>query len=427
MPINGLREFGTGKSDALTRELPFVLTGLSMIAVAYGFARFSYGLFLPQFRSEFALSSSLLGLIAGGSYLGYCFAIVAASMLSPRYGPRNVVILAGVVAAIGMAVVGSAGNGAMLAFGVLLAGMSTGLASPPMGDAVKYQLPTPRQAPANSWINSGTSLGVLISAPIALLAGEYWRVAWVTFAGLAVLSATLCYFVLPGSKKRSEIKFSGVQWKHWINRHSLPLLYSSFMMGFASSVYWTFSRDYLVEFGTMSADMSLYFWAVIGISGFLGGLAGGFVKKVGILVALRTSLLGFGISIGGITLFQGGVTAAFISGAFFGALYIMLTGIFLIWSVAVYSAQPSMGIALSFMTIALGQVIGAPFSGWIAETFGIAQSFWILGLTAILATVIRPHSKEIEYFEDLVSERVDARNNEVIGGCHANQGHKRKY
>jgi len=83
MPINGLREFGTGKSDALTRELPFVLTGLSMIAVAYGFARFSYGLFLPQFRSEFALSSSLLGLIAGGSYLGYCFAIVAASPTLP--------------------------------------------------------------------------------------------------------------------------------------------------------------------------------------------------------------------------------------------------------------------------------------------------------------------------------------------------------
>src|SRR5690606_38355298 len=111
-------------------------TGFTLIAVCYGFARLAFGLFLPQIDAEFSLSSSLSGLISGGAFLGYCIAIVLSAYLTERIGARSVVIGAALVAAVGMAGIAMAPSAAWLAGAVMLAGSSTGLASPPMAAAV---------------------------------------------------------------------------------------------------------------------------------------------------------------------------------------------------------------------------------------------------------------------------------------------------
>jgi len=373
-------------------DFTLVFSGLAMIAVAYGLARFSYGLFLPQFRTEFALSPTLLGVIAGGSYFGYCVAILLSSSLSPRIGPRKVVVGAGIVAAAGMAMISMSTSGFMLAAGVLLAGMSTGLASPPMGDAVRMKVQAHRQEPANSWINSGTSLGVLVSSPIALLAGDYWRTAWLIFTAGAILVTLWCYFTLPaGTPGSRDTRRAVVANPRWITGKSVPLLAASFFMGFASAVYWTFSRDFIVVTGGISEDISMLFWVVIGVAGFLGGLAGNAVQRFGLITSLRFSLAGFGVAIAALAMAPGVHLIVFLSAVAFGALYIMLTGIFLVWGVAVFSERPSLGIALSFMTIAIGQVVGSPLAGYIAGTMGAGTAFWLFGAISVLAMVIRPY------------------------------------
>src|SRR5215208_5108990 len=98
-----------------------VAPGLAMIAITYGLARFAYGLFLPEMRESLDLSESVLGLIGAGSYAGYCFAVV------------------------GMATVAGAPTAWVLALGVLVAGSSSGLASPPMGEAVATAIPEESQ------------------------------------------------------------------------------------------------------------------------------------------------------------------------------------------------------------------------------------------------------------------------------------------
>jgi fucose permease len=107
-----------------------------MIAVTYGLARFAYGLFLPEMRETLDLSDATLGLIGAVSYAGYCLAVLAALVLTSRSGPRLMAVAAGSAAVVGMAVVAGAPKGWVLALGVLLAGSSSGLASPPMGEAV---------------------------------------------------------------------------------------------------------------------------------------------------------------------------------------------------------------------------------------------------------------------------------------------------
>src|SRR5918995_3362899 len=110
-----------------------VAPGLATIAVTYGLARFAYGLFLPEMRESLELSDSVLGLIGAGSYAGYCLAVLGALVLTSRSGPRLMALAAGSVAVVGMAIVAGAPTGLVLALGGLLAGSSSGLASPPMG------------------------------------------------------------------------------------------------------------------------------------------------------------------------------------------------------------------------------------------------------------------------------------------------------
>ena len=153
-----------------------VAPGPAMIAVTYGLARFAYGLFLPERRKSLDLSESVLGLIGADSYAGYCFAVLGALVFTSRAGPRLMAAAAGAVAVVGMTTVASAPTAWwVLALGVLVAGSSSGLASPPMGEAVATTVSEESQDRANALINSGTSIGVAHSGPAALLVAEQWR------------------------------------------------------------------------------------------------------------------------------------------------------------------------------------------------------------------------------------------------------------
>ena len=143
---------------------------MTLIAVSYGLARFAYGLFLPEMRDDVGLSPAVAGIIGGGSYAGYCAASVASAFLVERLGPRAIALAAGLVATIGMGLIAASPSPLVLAFAVLFAGMSTGLASPPMADAVARTVASEQQPRANALINSGTSVGVALSGPIALAA-----------------------------------------------------------------------------------------------------------------------------------------------------------------------------------------------------------------------------------------------------------------
>ena len=158
-------------------NVDLVSAGLAMISVAYGLARFAYGLFLPELREAFDLDASVLGVIGAGSYVGYCGAIVISLAYTSRVGPRSMIVAAGSTAVVGMTVISTASNALFLAVGVIVAGSSTGLASPPMTEAVSKMVEYRRQDRANALINSGTSVGVALSGPVALLATGQWRLA----------------------------------------------------------------------------------------------------------------------------------------------------------------------------------------------------------------------------------------------------------
>lgn len=91
--------------------------GLLAIAVAFGFARYGYGLFVPEFRNAFGLSTEALGFIAAGAYASYLAALLATGALVACVGPRLPVVIGGLSAAAGMAMIALAPNTPMLVAG----------------------------------------------------------------------------------------------------------------------------------------------------------------------------------------------------------------------------------------------------------------------------------------------------------------------
>jgi predicted MFS family arabinose efflux permease len=372
-----------------------VAPGLATIAVTYGLARFAYGLFLPEMRESLDLSDSVLGLIGAGSYAGYCLAVLGALVLTSRSGPRLMALAAGSVAVVGMAIVAGAPTGLVLALGVLVAGSSSGLASPPMGEAVAASLSEEEQDRANALINSGTSIGVALSGPAALLAAEQWRMAWGAFAlvgGAVVAWNAIAMPRKPAGGDRPEgaapTDVPGLSVRYLVGPGSMPLFAAAAGVGFASAAYWTFSRDLVVRFGDLSDTGSTVFWTAIGVSGLAGGLAGDLVRRVGLSMAYRASVLSMAAAIGLLAAAPGVQLWAYSSAVLFGSTYIMLTGIILVWSVSVFRERPSAGLGAAFLIIALGQVFGALAAGTVAEAIGLVPTFWAFAGVGVAAALI---------------------------------------
>ena len=157
-----------------------VFPGVTMIAVTYGLARYSFGLLLPNISSSFQMSDTVSGIISSLFYLAYCFTIIYSIVMTTNKGPKPMIMLAGGFAVSGMFMISASLNEWMLAAGVLLAGGSTGLVSPPYGAAIAFWIKEPLQGKANTWINSGTSLGIVATGIGAILLTPHWRYTYFT-------------------------------------------------------------------------------------------------------------------------------------------------------------------------------------------------------------------------------------------------------
>lgn len=216
--------------------------GFGLIAVRYGFARFAFGLFLPQIDRDLSLGPSLSGIISGGAFAGYCVAIIASAALTERIGARAIATAAAIIAAIGMAGIALAPSPMLLAAAVMVAGLSTGLASPPMAAAVAAAVAKSRQDATNTTINAGTSAGVALSGAVALAMAGQWRLAFGAFAVVAIVLATSAADSLPTSQGgKSE---SGVP---PMSKPVLRLIAASFLMGAASTALWSFGGQLVSE------------------------------------------------------------------------------------------------------------------------------------------------------------------------------------
>lgn len=370
-------------------------SGFGLIAVCYGFARFAFGLFLPQISADLELSSTLSGAISAGSFIGFCLAIVAAAWLTERFGPRAVAMAAGVIAAAGMVGIAAAASPVWLAVAVIVAGSSAGLASPPLAAAVAAQIDRARQDTTNTAINAGTSAGVALSGPVAIAMGAGWRVAFACFAGAAAAMALATLATLAGNGKRAGSgtgKETKAAARLTLSPDLVRLAAAACLTGAASTVVWTFGAELTAANLDWDASEIGILWIVMGCAGLVGATSGWLIARAGLNavhlgfhIALAASLAAVGHS-------HGGPLSALAGGAAFGASYLMLTGVYLVWGIAALPGRPAAGVMVAFLALAVGQALGASAFGVIMEH--TSPNIAVLGfaLLALAAGLVRRRS-----------------------------------
>ncbi|KUH73665.1 arabinose ABC transporter permease [Mycolicibacterium novocastrense] len=359
--------------------------GTALIACCYGFGRFSYGLFGPVFGETFRLSPTITGVIGAGSYIGYCAAITASLLLTDRIGPRRVAVTAGVVATLGISLIALAPSAWVLAVGVLVAGCSTGIVSPPLAAAVAQHVPPKGADRAQTVVNGGTGIGVLLSAPIALLLLSHWRAAWVVYALVSAAVTLWVFHAVPASTRRAAKRVDRL-WRPG----TFGLLLASLLTGVGSVAVWTFGRDLITTVGGAGATRSLSLWLVIGAAGIAGALAGDAVQRIGLQWAWVAATVTMASATALLAVAPSSLVVMIVAATLFGGSYIALTGLALLWGARLYPDSTSTGVGLSFFTLAAGQALGAPAAGALIDLAGGRTAFGAIAAVGLCALAVRP-------------------------------------
>ena len=371
----------------MPRSLYFLVgAGTALIACCYGFARFAYGLFTPVFADVFALDGALTGIIGAASYIGYCAAIILSLLLTERIGARRVAVLAGMVATVGLSIIAAAPSAWVLALGVLVAGCSTGIASPPLAAAVAQFVSSDKADRAQTVVNGGTGIGVVLSAPVALLLLDQWRAAWAVYAILAAAVTMWVARSVPSTTRSRAADSVG----SFRRAGTVTLLIAALLTGVGSTAVWTFGRDLITTVGAADATRSSVMWIVLGAAGIAGALAGDVVQRIG----LRWAWLAATATMAAATLLLAVATTEFaaiiVAATMFGAAYMALTGLLLLWSTRLYPDRTSFGVGVAFFTIAAGQALGAPAAGALIDAVGPRMSFVLIAAVGLCAVALRP-------------------------------------
>lgn len=364
-------------------EAGLVGSGFALVATCYGLARFAYGLFLPAIGAELGLDQTQAGLIGAGTFAAYCAAVCAASVLCDRLGPRAVATVAGLAAAAGMALIASARSPLSLGVAVALAGLSAGLASPPLAAAVSVAVAPGRQAAANTLINSGTSAGVVLSGLVALPFAGAWRDAYAAFCVIS-LGVALCVWRATPARAGRGSGGSLVSLPVLVTPALRPALAVAFLAGAASTAVWTFGGRLLRDLAGWDEARVGLAWVVAGAAGLAGAAAGALVRAFGVDAVHRLSLAAMAASFLALALLPSVMPLAFLAVALFGGAYIMLTGVLLVWGIEATPSRPALGLGAPFLALAIGQVVGAFAFGTLYDALGapaalVASSALCLG------------------------------------------------
>lgn len=370
----------------MKRGANLVAAAFALTALSYGLARFAYGLLLPQIRQELALSVSAAGWIGGSAFAAYCVGIVATFISNGKISPRGLTVIAGAAAALGMGLIVFAQSGLALGCGVALAGLSTGLTSPPLASAVAARIAEAQRAQANGFINAGTAAGIVFSGLAVVVAAGQWRQLYALFAMMGVGITLWLWFAVPRRVENTTGDFSLILLRR---PGVLPLCCSAFLMGLASTAIWTFGADILRAEGGFSDRSIAWAWILLGAAGISGCTTGVLTGRFGVARVHRWALAG--IAAGTLGLAAASVSALYGLAAMclFGAAYIVSSGVYLIQGINLFPDRPDLGLGIPFLVLALGQTAGTPLFGAVLENAGVNVALCAFALAAGVAMLPR--------------------------------------
>jgi len=432
----------------MTAASRLTAAGFFATAVAFGPARMGFGLFLPAFREDFALSTSTAGLIASGGFLAFLLALLAGAWLGRHQGQRLPVIVGALAATAGFVAVALAGDAGLLAFGIALAGASAGLCWAPFNDAAERVLPDAARASALSVISTGTTVGVIVAAGLALAVTQGligWRVAWIAFAVGGIGLTAAAWAGLPSSRRgpRPAIKAvveileaslpsmpspdgsplaegsagavsgersgagagsaaasgsgtgpageAGAQGSGLMRREVFPLYGTALCFGMTNAIFLSFAADRVVAAGGLAgvpddAASTVIFFGY-GICGLLGLATGQIELRTGLAALFFVIFSAGALSLLLIGLAPTSWNAVLAASGLHGMAIMMVSAVFSFWSLRLFPGRGTLGFTATLLSLAIGSVIGPTLAGILAELAGPQVMFLAAAAPAVFTAL----------------------------------------
>ena len=399
--------------------------GFLAVFGALGFGRFGYSAILPAMQEDLGISSAAAGSLASWNLGGYVVMAAIGGALASRFGPRLIVGIGSIVAAVGMFLTGISGGLTGAAAARLLTGVGGGMVLVPSVALMSAWFDVRRRGMASGVVSSGSSLALVITGPVvpAIIAAggaDGWRTAWYFFAALTALVGIVVFIVQRDRPFKEDLGLAATDsaWRSvstvgspetgagaatsaaldaWSGMSARPARVSYSLAGVVRSryawhmgfVYLTFGFAYMIYFTFFQKRLT----ADLGLSSGQAGalfLAIGVVSiACGVLWGAISDRIGRGRALGLMSLVQTAACVLFawwpttpgliISAVAFGLTAIAVPGI--VGAGCGDQFGPVLAsVSLGFVTIFLGigQVLGPYLAGQMADSYGSLKYSYVL-------------------------------------------------
>ena len=364
--------------------------GFAATAITYGPARMGFGLFLSEFREDFALSIGMAGLISSMGFLGMLCGLVAAYAILANWGPRPPVLIGLGLATTGMALVAWAPTLPVLTGGIVIAMASAGFAWTPFNNIVNRRLTEETRLSALAIISTGTSLGIAaagVAAVAVSLSGLSWQTSWALFAGFSAVALLGNVEALREPSGPLGASVPRVPWGALLHRSAMPLYSIAFSFGTTTAIFFSFAADRIVQTGGLpglpSGTAPAILFVFYGIFG-LAGLATGHIKsRIGLSALLRVLLLASALSLALMALWPGNWAAIVVAAALQGGFVMMMSAILSYWSERLFPQMPARSFTAALIAVACGSVLGPVTAGLAADSIVTGPMFLATALLSV--------------------------------------------
>ncbi len=375
------------------------VAGFAATAITYGPARMGFGLFLSEFRADFALSTGMAGLISSLGFLGMLLGLLASYAILARVGPRAPVLLGLGLATAGTGLVAGAPSLPVLILGIVLAMTSAGFAWSPFNSIVNRRLPDDARPSALAVISTGTSLGIAAAGATALaanLTGLPWQAAWAAFAiagaiaGLGNIAALRAPADPLGESRPRQ------PWGTLLHRKAMPLYAIAFSFGTTTAIYFSFAADRIEQSGGLpllpSGTSPAILFLCFGSVGLIGLATGRIKGAIGLSALLRSLLMASALSFGLMALVPTSWAGVVLSAGLQGAYVMMMSGVLAFWSERLFPQMPARSFTAALIAVAGGSVLGPATAGAMADSVGASAMFLAAAMLSVTTMpVIHPH------------------------------------
>ncbi|WP_283608675.1 MFS transporter [Mycolicibacterium poriferae] len=356
------------------------LAGAAVVGVAFGMARYAYGVTLPDIRADLGLSELVLGLIASATFVGYLAGLLLAGPLAARRGSRAPTTVGGVCGAVGAVIVALAPSPWLLALGAVLAGGAGGWVWAPYSDIVTRTVALRQQPRALAIITTGTSGGLVVLGGLAILAivGS-WRLVWVAIAVAAVLAALVNLRLVPRTAPVPAAKRSA-DGPSLAVALRVPAAYSVIYFA-AVVIYFTYAADVL-DRGSLPEWAVPALYIAIGLSGVVGVATGTAAQQVGsarvtalCLVIVASALVLLGLA-------SESLAALAISACIFGIGYMTGSAVLAVWTAELVPERAGAAFTACLVVGAVSSVAAPALAGAVIPGLGLGT---VLVITAAVS------------------------------------------